>query len=173
MVTALSFPFHWWSTSWDMNAIEKSARGLHPRLLPVYTGPFAPMADIARDPRWGRDGKAPGKTFISAAPLPQQGKGFCGKGLATTRCCDGLRSKYFAAYGAWLWVAAIIIWSIVSLRQLKTHLPPFKAAADANAATFMNSFNDLNGVPATGNKFCSGYFKRPMELLKVCGERLG
>ena len=141
------------AASWDMNAIEKSARvaateaaaaGVH------WT--FAPMVDIARDPRWGRVMEGAGEdTYLGSAIATARVKGFQGKGLGNTDAVMAC-AKHFAAYGAA--VGGRDYNSVdMSLRQLyETYLPPFKAAADAGAATFMNSFNDLNGVPATGNK---------------------
>ena len=142
------------AASWDMNAIEKSARvaateaaaaGVH------WT--FAPMVDIARDPRWGRVMEGAGEDiYLGSTIASARVKGFQGKGLGNTDAVMAC-AKHFAAYGAA--VGGRDYNSVdMSLRQLyETYLPPFKAAADAGAATFMNSFNDLNGVPATGNKF--------------------
>lgn len=142
------------AASWDMEAIEKSARvaateaaaaGVH------WT--FAPMVDIARDPRWGRVMEGAGEDpYLGSMIATARVKGFQGKGLGNTDAVMAC-AKHFAAYGAA--VAGRDYNSVdMSLRQLhEVYLPPFKAAADAGAATFMNSFNDLNGVPATGNKY--------------------
>lgn len=140
------------AASWDTAAIRLSARvaateaaaaGIH------WT--FAPMVDIARDPRWGRIMEGAGEdpwlgSLIAAARV----KGFQGKGLGHTDAVMAC-AKHFAAYGAA--VGGRDYNSVdMSLRQLyETYLPPFKAALDAGAATFMNSFNDLNGIPATGH----------------------
>lgn len=141
------------AASWDMDAIKRSARiaaieasaaGIH------WT--FAPMVDIARDPRWGRVMEGAGEdTYLGSLIATARVKGFQGKGLGNT---DALMAcaKHFAAYGAA--VGGRDYNSVdMSLQQLhEIYLPPFKAAADAGVATFMNSFNDLNGIPATGNK---------------------
>lgn len=141
------------AASWDMDAIKRSARiaaieasaaGIH------WT--FAPMVDIARDPRWGRVMEGSGEdTYLGSLIATARVKGFQGKGLGNT---DALMAcaKHFAAYGAA--VGGRDYNSVdMSLQQLhEIYLPPFKAAADAGVATFMNSFNDLNGIPATGNK---------------------
>ncbi|WP_199269818.1 glycoside hydrolase family 3 N-terminal domain-containing protein [Mucilaginibacter lacusdianchii] len=142
------------AASWDMNAIESSARvaatesaasGIH------WT--FAPMVDIARDPRWGRVMEGAGEdTYLGSLIARARVRGFQGKGLGNL---DAVMAcvKHFAAYGAAL--AGRDYNSVdMSDRQLwEIYLPPFKAAADEGAATFMNSFNDLNGIPATGNAY--------------------
>lgn len=140
--------------SWDMEAIEKSARlaateasasGIH------WT--FAPMVDIARDPRWGRVMEGAGEDpYLGSLVAKARVKGFQGKGLGNT---DALMAcaKHFAAYGAA--IGGRDYNSVdISLRTLwEIYLPPFKAAKDAGVATFMNSFNDINGIPATGNAY--------------------
>ena len=142
------------AASWDLQAMENSARiaateaaaaGLH------WT--FAPMVDIARDPRWGRVMEGAGEdTYLGSLIAAARVKGFQGKGLGNTNAVMAC-VKHFAAYGAA--VGGRDYNSVdMSLRQLwETYLPPFKAAAEAGAATFMNSFNDLNGIPATGNSY--------------------
>ncbi|HEX4849572.1 MAG TPA: glycoside hydrolase family 3 N-terminal domain-containing protein, partial [Puia sp.] len=142
------------AASWDLDAIEKSARiaaieassaGIH------WT--FAPMVDIARDPRWGRVMEGAGEdTYLGSRIAVARVKGFQGKGLGNTDAIMAC-AKHFAAYGAA--VGGRDYNSVdMSLRQLnEVYLPPFKAASDAGVATFMNSFNDLNGVPATANRY--------------------
>lgn len=142
------------AASWDMPAIERSARiaakeasaaGVH------WT--FAPMVDIARDPRWGRIMEGAGEDpFLGSQIARARVKGFQGAGIGNT---DAVMAcvKHYAAYGAA--VGGRDYNSVdMSLRQLhEAYLPPFKAAAEAGAATFMNSFNDLNGIPATANTY--------------------
>jgi beta-glucosidase len=142
------------AASWDLDAIELSARvaaresaaaGLH------WT--FAPMVDISRDPRWGRVMEGAGEdTYLGSQIAKARVNGFQGKSLGdltSVMACV----KHFAAYGAA--VAGRDYNSVdMSLRQLwEVYLPPFKAAADAGAATFMNSFNDINGIPATASSY--------------------
>ena len=142
------------AASWDLPAIQMSARvaateasasGIH------WT--FAPMVDIARDPRWGRVMEGAGEdpylgSLISAARV----KGFQGTNLGDTNTLMAC-VKHFAAYGAA--VGGRDYNSVdMSERQLwEIYLPPFKAAVDAGAASFMNSFNDINGVPAVANNY--------------------
>ena len=142
------------AASWDLEAIELSAKisaaeasasGIH------WT--FAPMVDIARDPRWGRVMEGAGEdTYLGSKIAFARVKGFQGDKLGGTGSVMAC-VKHFAAYGA---AAGGRDYNSVDMsdRMLwETYLPPFKAAADAGAATFMNSFNDLNGVPATGNRY--------------------
>lgn len=142
------------AASWDMGMIEKSERiaateaaayGIH------WT--FAPMVDIARDPRWGRVMEGSGEdTYLGTKIGLARIKGFQGRGLGSLDAVMAC-AKHFAAYGAA--VGGRDYNSVdMSLRQLnETYLPPFKAAAEAGVATFMNSFNDINGIPATANKY--------------------
>ena len=142
------------AASWDTAAIRLSARiaateaaaaGVH------WT--FAPMIDISRDPRWGRVMEGAGEEpYLGSVVAVARVKGFQGNGLGNV---DALMAcaKHFAAYGAA--VGGRDYNSVdMSLRQLQeTYLPPFKAAVEAGVATLMNAFNDLNGIPATGNKY--------------------
>jgi beta-glucosidase len=140
------------AASWDIAAIEDSARiaareaaasGIH------WT--FAPMVDIARDPRWGRVMEGAGEDpYLGAQIGRARVLGFQGEKLGAPDRVMAT-AKHFAAYGA---AIAGRDYNAVdmSLQQLhEVYLPPFKAALDAGAATFMNSFNSLNGIPATGN----------------------
>jgi beta-glucosidase len=142
------------AASWDLPAIELSARIAATEATAVgIHWIFAPMVDIARDPRWGRVMEGAGEDpYLGSAIAAARVKGFQGKGFGNT---DAVMAcvKHFAAYGAA--VGGRDYNSVdMSLRQLhEIYLPPFKAAAEAGAATFMNSFNDLNGVPATGNAY--------------------
>src|SRR5258706_1106240 len=140
------------AASWDLEAIERSARiaAIEASAAGVHWT-FAPMVDISRDPRWGRVMEGAGEdTYLGSLIAKARVKGFQGKGLGNI---DALMAcaKHFAAYGAAVGGRDYNSFDM-SLRQLyEVYLPPFKAADDAGAATFMNSFNDLNGIPATGN----------------------
>jgi beta-glucosidase len=142
------------AASWDLEAIERSARiaAIEASAAGVHWT-FAPMVDIARDPRWGRVMEGAGEDpYLGSLIAKARVKGFQGKGLGNTDAVMAC-AKHFAAYGAA--VGGRDYNSVdMSLRQLhEVYLPPFKAALDAGAATFMNSFNDLNGIPATANKY--------------------
>jgi len=140
--------------SWDMDAItlsariaatEASASGVH------WT--FAPMVDIARDPRWGRVMEGAGEDpYLGSMIAGARVKGFQGNKLGDLNSVMAC-AKHFAAYGAAIGGRDYNSVDMSDRLLLEVYLPPFKAAVDAGAATFMNSFNDLNGVPATGNKY--------------------
>jgi len=142
------------AASWDLEAMENGARvaaretaasGVH------WT--FAPMVDIARDPRWGRVMEGAGEdTYLGSKIAFARVKGFQGKGLGNLDAIMAC-AKHFAAYGA---AIAGRDYNAVDMSEhtlWETYLPPFKAAVDAGAATFMNSFNTLNGIPATGSSY--------------------
>jgi beta-glucosidase len=142
------------AASWDLSAMELSARvaareasasGIH------WT--FAPMVDITRDPRWGRVMEGAGEDpYLGSLIAKARIKGFQGKGLGNTDAVMAC-AKHFAAYGAALAGRDYNSVDMSDRLLWEVYLPPFKAALDAGAATFMNSFNDLNGIPATGNSF--------------------
>jgi beta-glucosidase len=142
------------AASWDINAIQRSARIAATEASAVGVHwIFAPMVDISRDPRWGRVMEGAGEDpFLGSVIAAARVKGFQGNGLGNTNATMAT-AKHFAAYGAA--VGGRDYNSVdMSLRQLhEVYLPPFKAALDEGAATFMNSFNDLNGIPATANKY--------------------
>lgn len=142
------------AASWDMEAIEKSARiaaaeaaaaGLH------WT--FAPMVDLSRDPRWGRVMEGAGEdTWLGCRIAEARVRGFQGKGIGNT---DAVLAcvKHFAAYGA---PAAGRDYNTVDMSERffrEYYLPPYEAAVKAGAATVMTSFNDYDGVPASGNRY--------------------
>lgn len=142
------------AASWDLAAIETSARvaaveaaasGVH------WT--FAPMVDVARDPRWGRVMEGAGEdTYLASLIAAARVKGFQGKKIgdldAVLAC-----AKHFAGYGAAVGGRDYNSVDMSERMLWEVYLPPFRAAAAAGAATFMNSFNDLNGVPATGSAY--------------------
>lgn len=142
------------AASWDLEAIQRSARiaAIEASSVGIHWT-FAPMVDIARDPRWGRVMEGAGEDpYLGSLIATARVKGFQGNGLGST---DAVMAcvKHFAAYGAA--VGGRDYNSVdMSLRQLhEIYLPPFKAAAEAGVATFMNAFNDLNGIPATGSDY--------------------
>jgi len=142
------------AASWDLQAMENAARvaGRETAASGVHWT-FAPMVDIARDPRWGRVMEGAGEdTYLGSQIARARVKGFQGKGLGNLDAIMAC-AKHFAAYGA---AIAGRDYNAVDMSEhtlWETYLPPFKAALDAGAATFMNSFNTLNGIPATGNTY--------------------
>jgi beta-glucosidase len=114
---------------------------------------FAPMIDVTRDPRWGRIAESFGEdSYLTSVMGVAAVQGFQGDDLAavgTIAAC----AKHFAGYGA-AEAGRDYAATYIPERELRNvYLPPFKAAAEAGAATFMTSFSDVNGVPATGNEF--------------------
>ena len=141
------------SASWDLElmrktaeiaAIETSASGVH------WT--FSPMLDISRDARWGRIMEGSGEdTYLTSQIGIAKVRGYQGNDLSskyTIAAC----AKHFAGYG---FGEAGRDYNTVNIGEHELHnviLPPFKAVADAGVATFMNSFNEIDGIPATGSK---------------------
>ncbi|WP_299668042.1 glycoside hydrolase family 3 N-terminal domain-containing protein [uncultured Polaribacter sp.] len=142
------------SASWDLEDIQKSSRiaaeeasavGIH------WT--FAPMVDIARDPRWGRISEGAGEDVYLASKIAKAYvHGFQGDDLSkynTILAC----AKHFVGYGA---AQAGRDYHTVNMSEdelRNVYLPPFKASVDAGVETFMTAFNEVNGVPASGNSF--------------------
>lgn len=142
------------ASSWDMNAVEESARiAAVESSASGVNWTFAPMVDIARDPRWGRIAEGAGEDpFLVGEVAKANVRGFQGDDLSamnTVAAC----MKHFAAYGA---AQAGRDYHTVDMSERvlrETYLPPFKAALDAGCASVMTAFNELDGVPATGNGF--------------------
>ena len=142
------------AASWDMDAIksgaqvaakEAASKGIH------WT--FAPMVDIARDPRWGRIMEGAGEDpYLGSLIAKARVKGFQGDKLGDTLSIMAC-AKHFAAYGAAIAGRDYNAVDMSDVELWQTYLPPFKAAAEAGVATFMNSFNTLNGIPASGNDY--------------------
>ncbi|UGU16870.1 beta-glucosidase BglX [Sinomicrobium kalidii] len=142
------------SASWDLELMEKTARvAATEASAEGINWTFAPMVDIARDARWGRIAEGAGEdTYLGSLIAGARVKGFQGDDLSANNTILAC-AKHYAAYGAAL---AGRDYNTVDMSENElrtTYLPPFKAALDAGVATFMNAFNDLNGVPATGNEF--------------------
>ncbi|MCH1548227.1 MAG: beta-glucosidase BglX [Flavobacteriaceae bacterium] len=142
------------SASWDIKAIEKSARiAAEEAAAAGLNWTFAPMVDIYRDARWGRVMEGAGEdTYLGSAIAAARVNGFQGENLSdfnTIAAC----AKHFAAYG---FPEAGRDYNTADINKYTLYnnvLPPFKAALDAGVSTFMNAFNTLNEVPATGSKF--------------------
>ena len=125
-------------------ASEASAYGIH------WT--FAPMIDISRDARWGRIMEGFGEDpFLTAQAGVAKVKGFQGDDLSKNNTIAAC-AKHFAGYG---FAEAGRDYNTVNIGEHELNnivLPPFKAVAKAGVATFMNSFNEIDGIPSTGNK---------------------
>lgn len=142
------------SASWDMDMIRQSAHiaakeaaaaGLH------WT--FAPMVDIARDPRWGRIMEGAGEdTYLGSQIAKARVLGFQGEklgGVDAVMAC----AKHFAAYGAVLGGRDYAEVEMSDRELWETYLPPFRASQQAGVATFMSAFNTLNGVPTAASDY--------------------
>ena len=142
------------ASSWDLEGVEEVARisaeeasasGVH------WT--FAPMIDIARDPRWGRISEGSGEdVFLTSKIAKAYVKGFQGDSLSNNNTILAC-AKHFIGYGA---AQAGRDYHTVSMgdNELRNvYMPPFKAAIDSGVETFMTAFNELNGIPATANEY--------------------
>lgn len=142
------------ASSWDLEVVEEVARisaeeasasGVH------WT--FAPMIDIARDPRWGRISEGSGEdVYLTSKIAKAYVKGFQGDSLSNNNTILAC-AKHFVGYGA---AQAGRDYHTVSMgdNELRNvYMPPFKAAIDSGVETFMTAFNELNGIPATANEY--------------------
>ncbi|MBI3549712.1 MAG: beta-glucosidase BglX [Elusimicrobia bacterium] len=139
---------------WDPEAAEKaSAVAAAEAGAAGLRWTFAPMVDIARDPRWGRIAEGAGEDpYLGAAMARARVRGFQGSDPSAP---DKLLAcaKHWIGYGA-AEGGRDYNSTDMSLRTMREiYFPPFKAAVDAGVATFMSAFNDLNGVPSSGNAF--------------------
>ncbi|MEK7199914.1 MAG: beta-glucosidase BglX [Bacteroidota bacterium] len=142
------------SASWDMGLIEQSARiAATEASADGLNWAFSPMVDIARDARWGRISEGSGEDpYLGGQVAKAIVHGYQGDDLSknnTIMACV----KHFALYGA---AEAGREYNTVDMSRIKMYeyyLPPYKAAVDAGAGSIMSSFNEIDGVPATGNKW--------------------
>ncbi|MCA6449431.1 MAG: beta-glucosidase BglX [Chitinophagaceae bacterium] len=142
------------SASWDMGLIEQSARiAAKEATADGLNWAFSPMVDIARDARWGRISEGSGEDPYLGGKIAQaMVRGYQGSDLSknnTLMACV----KHFALYGA---AEAGREYNTVDMSRIQMYeyyLPPYKAAIDAGAGSIMSSFNVIDGVPATGNKW--------------------
>jgi len=142
------------SCSWDLEAMKESARmaaeeasadGLH------WT--YSPMVDIVRDPRWGRVAESAGEDpYLGSKIAAVKVQGYQDKSLSDSNSLLAC-VKHFALYGA---AQAGRDYNTVDMSRremFETYMPPYKAAIDAGVGSVMTSFNEIDGVPATGNKW--------------------
>lgn len=142
------------SCSWDLSLIEQTARvAATEASADGLNWTFSPMVDISRDPRWGRISEGNGEDkYLGSQIAKVMVKGYQGDDLSkynTIMACV----KHFALYGA---AEAGRDYNTTDMsldRMYNEYLPPYKAAIDAGAGSVMTSFNDINGVPATANKW--------------------
>ncbi|PRY09686.1 beta-glucosidase [Pontibacter ummariensis] len=142
------------STSWDMEAIERSARiAADEASADGLNWVFSPMVDIARDARWGRIAEGAGEDpYLGSQVARAMVRGYQGDDLSEENTVMAT-VKHFALYGA---AEAGRDYNTVDMslnRMFNEYLPPYKAAIEAGAGSVMTSFNEVNGVPASANKW--------------------
>ncbi|MGI6232916.1 MAG: beta-glucosidase BglX [Prevotella sp.] len=142
------------SCSWDMDAISGSARiAAQEASADGICWTFSPMVDISREPRWGRMAEGSGEDpYLGSMVAQAMVKGYQGNDLSlnnTIMACV----KHFALYGAPEGGRDYNTVDMSRLRMYNDYFPPYKAAVDAGAGSVMTSFNVVDGIPSTGNKW--------------------
>lgn len=142
------------ASSWDLDMIKQTAViAAQEASADGINWVFSPMVDIARDPRWGRIAEGSGEdTWLGSQIAKAMVQGYQGNTYSNN---DKVMAcvKHFALYGA---AEAGRDYNTVDMserKMMQDYLPPYKAAVDAGAGSIMSSFNEINGVPATGNKW--------------------
>ncbi|HRP45756.1 MAG TPA: beta-glucosidase BglX, partial [Ginsengibacter sp.] len=142
------------AASWDIGLMEKTAR-----IAAIESSArgnnwfFQPMVDITHDPRWGRVMEGAGEDpYLGSLIAAARVKGYQGDKLGDTNSVMAT-AKHFAAYGAAIGGRDYNTVDMSNQELWNVYLPPFKAAAEAGASSFMNSFNTLNGVPTTASSY--------------------
>jgi beta-glucosidase len=142
------------AASFDPSAAERSAyvAAAEARAAGVHWT-FAPMVDVARDARWGRIAEGAGEdTYLGSSMARARVRGFQGSDYSARDRVVAC-AKHFAAYGAAESGRDYNTTDMSEQRLREVYLPPFKAAVDAGVGTLMSAFNDVNGVPSSGNSF--------------------
>ena len=141
------------SCSWDMDAVEQSARiAATEASADGICWTFSPMVDIARDPRWGRIAEGNGEDpYLGSLIAKAMVKGYQGDLTRNTNIMACV--KHYALYGAAEAGRDYNTTDMSRVRMFNEYLPPYKAALDAGAGSIMASFNEVDGIPATANKF--------------------
>ncbi len=142
------------SCTWDLELIEKSARiAATEASADGLNWVYSPMVDLARDPRWGRVAEGAGEDpYLGSLIATAMVKGYQGPGLkdsAAVMACV----KHFALYGAAEGGRDYNTVDMSLIRMYQDYLRPYKAAIQAGAGSIMTSFNDINGIPSTANKW--------------------
>ncbi|HTQ27211.1 MAG TPA: beta-glucosidase BglX, partial [Puia sp.] len=142
------------SCSWDTALIRKTARiAATEASADGLDWAFSPMVDIARDPRWGRIAEGSGEDpFLGSQIAAAMVRGYQG---ASLRDNDAVMAcvKHFALYGAAEAGRDYNTVDMSRIRMYQYYLPPYKAAVDAGVGSVMSSFNEIDGIPATGNQW--------------------
>lgn len=142
------------SSSWDMELLKKTAQiAALEATADGINWNFSPMVDISRDPRWGRIAEGAGEDpYLGSQIAKAMVIGYQGENLTDTNTMLAC-VKHFALYGA---AEAGRDYNSVDMSRIKMYndyMPPYKAAIDAGVGSVMSSFNDVDGVPASGNKW--------------------
>ncbi len=142
------------SSTWDMQLVERSARiAANEASADGIQWTFSPMVDLTRDPRWGRVSEGNGEdVFLSAAIAKAMVHGYQGDDLSlpnTILACV----KHYALYGAAEGGRDYNTTDMSRVRMYNEYFPPYKAAVDAGVGSVMVSFNEVDGIPASGNKW--------------------
>ncbi|MFZ9387364.1 MAG: beta-glucosidase BglX [Chitinophagaceae bacterium] len=142
------------SCTWDMKAIEESASiAAMEASAEGICWTFSPMVDIARDPRWGRIAEGSGEDpYLGSEIAKAMVRGYQGKDLKNDKTIMAC-VKHFALYGAAEAGLDYNTTDMSRIRMFNEYLPPYKAAVDAGAGSVMASFNEVDGIPATANRF--------------------
>ncbi len=142
------------SATWNPRLVEEGARiaAVESKAVGI-NWTFAPMIDVARDPRWGRIAESPGEDpYLASIMGVANIRGFQGKNLSDSGSMAAC-VKHFAAYGMSEGGRDYNSANVGERHLREVYLRPFAAAVEADAASFMTSFNEINDVPATGNEF--------------------
>lgn len=142
------------SSSWDMELIKESARiAAKEATADGINWNFSPMVDIARDPRWGRIAEGAGEdAYLGSQVARAMVEGYQGDDFSSPETMLAT-VKHLALYGAAEGGRDYNRVDMSRIKMFNEYLPPYKAAVDAGVASVMTSFNDIDGVPATGNKW--------------------
>ena len=142
------------ASTWDPGAVESAARiSAREASASGVRWTFSPMVDIARDPRWGRIAEGAGEDpVLGSAMAAAYVRGYQGSELAAPTSIAAC-AKHYVGYGAAEGGRDYNSVDMSEGRLREVYFPPFKAAAEAGAASFMSSFNTLNGIPASANRF--------------------
>ena len=146
------------SCSWDMDAVELSARiAAEEASADGICWTFSPMVDVSRDPRWGRVSEGSGEdTFLGCRVAEAMVRGYQGPDKETQLTQDDqilACVKHFALYGAPEGGRDYNTVDMSRIRMYNEYFPPYKAAVDVGAASVMASFNEVDGIPATANRW--------------------
>ena len=144
------------AASWDLKAIEQSARiAAEEASADGLDWVFSPMVDIARDARWGRISEGAGEDpYLGSRVAEAMVRGYQGPGNDLTNPTSVMAClKHFALYGAAEAGREYNTTDMSRQRMYNEYLPPYRAAVDAGVGSVMSSFNDINGTPATANKW--------------------